>query len=117
MKFLLQLFGIVFLAHLFQIFLPWYSVGFAAFIMGYILKSNANFVAGFLGVALLWLFKAWTMNSSSATDLVERVAHIFSLDNKIWLFLLMAVVGGLVGGFAALTGAILKKKNVPKYSQ
>lgn len=110
MKFILQVFGIVVLAHMFEIFLPWYSIALAAFIMGFIFKSKANFLAGFLGIALLWLFKAWLMNSASTTDLADRVAHIFSLDRKEWLFLLMAIVGGLVGGFSALTGALLKSK-------
>ena len=110
MKFLLQIFGIVVLAHMFEIFLPWYSIALAAFIMGYIFKSKANFLAGFLGIALLWLFKAWLMTSASTTDLAERVAHLFTFDRKEWLFLLMAVAGGLVGGFSALTGALLKPK-------
>lgn len=110
MKFILQIFGIVVLAHMFEIFLPWYSIALAAFIMGYIFKSKGNFIAGFLGIAMLWLFKAWLMDSASTTDLADRVAHIFSLDGKKWLFLLTAVVGGLVGGFSALTGALLKGK-------
>lgn len=110
MKFILQVFGIIVLAHMFEIFLPWYSIALAAFVMGYIFRSGANFLAGFLGIALLWSFKAWLMNSSAATDLADRVGHIFSLSRKEWLFLLMAVVGGMVGGFSALTGALLRSR-------
>jgi hypothetical protein len=111
MKFILQVFGIIVLAHMFEIFLPWYSIALAAFVMGYIFRSRANFLAGFLGIAFLWAFKAWMMNSSSATDLADRVAHIFSLPQKEWLFLMMAIIGGMVGGFAALSGALLKPKH------
>lgn len=111
MKFILQVFGIIVLAHMLEIFLPWYSIALAAFVMGYILRSRANFLAGFLGIALLWSFKAWMMNSGSATDLADRVARIFSLSGTEWLFAVMAIVGGMVGGFAALTGALLKPKH------
>ncbi|WP_276373620.1 hypothetical protein [Chryseolinea sp. H1M3-3] len=109
MKFLLQIFGIIVLGHMFSIFLPWYFIALAAFVMGYGLKSKANFVAGFLGVAMLWVLKAWLMDSAGNSDLTERVASIFMLKNKALLFMVMGVVGGLVGGFGALTGALLKK--------
>jgi hypothetical protein len=111
MKFILQVFGIMILGHMFEIFLPWYSIALAAFVMGYFLRSRANFLAGFLGIALLWLFQAWMMNSGTASDLADRVAHIFSLSRTEWLLLVMAVVGGMVGGFAALSGALLKPKH------
>ena len=112
MKFVLQVLGIALLAYLFALFLPWYYIAVAAFMMGYLLKSRANFLAGFLGIAFVWLLKAWLMDTAGATDLTERVAHIFSLKQKELLFLVMAVVGGLVGGFGALTGALLKRKNL-----
>jgi len=112
MKFVLQLLGIALLAYIFELFLPWYYIAVAAFIMGYLLKSQANFLAGFLGIALVWLLKAWLIDTAGATDLTERVAHIFSLKQKELLFLIMAIVGGLVGGFGALSGALLKSKSI-----
>jgi uncharacterized membrane protein YesL len=50
------------------------------------------------------------MDAEANTDLTQRVAHIFTLKQKELLFLVMAVIGGLVGGFAALTGSLLKPK-------
>ena len=79
MKFLFQLLCTMVLAYILEIFFSWYAIAIAAFIMGYILKSNANFLAGFLAIALLWLLKAWLINSSSDSDLTDRVAQIFSL--------------------------------------
>ena len=110
MKFILQLFGIILLAYVLEIFMPWYSVAFAAFVMGYAVRSKANFLAGFLGIALLWTIKAWLIDSGSDSDLADRVAHIFSLGEKEWLMVVMAFLGGLVGGFAALAGALLRPK-------
>jgi hypothetical protein len=110
MKFVLQVIGTFFLGYVFELFLPWYSIAFAAFIMGFILRSKANFIAGFLGIGLLWLFKVWLMDSDTATDLADRVARIFSLSGRMWLYFITMLLGGLVGGFACLTGALLKPK-------
>ena len=109
MKFLIQFVAILFAAHLLALFMPWYSIALAAFVMGYILKSNTNFLAGFSAIATLWIFNAWLIDSSSSSDLAERVAKLLMLKREILLFLVMALIGGLVGGFAALTGSLLRK--------
>lgn len=109
MKFIIQLLAIIFFSHLIAVFTPWYCIALSCFAMGYLLKSNANFLAGFLGIASLWIFNAWLAESSSSAELTSRVAALFSLKHKELLYAVMAVVGGLVGGFAALTGSLLKK--------
>lgn len=109
MKFIIQLVAIIFSSHLIAIFMPWYCIALSAFVMGYFLKSNANFLAGFLAIASLWTFNAWLAESSSTVDLVDRVAALFSLDHKVLLYAMTALVGGIVGGFACLTGSLLKK--------
>ena len=111
MKFISQLFGIIILAYVLEIFLPWYSIAVAAFVMGYAVRSKVNFLAGFLAIALLWTIKAWLIDSGSESDLADRVAHIFSLTGKEWLMGVMAFLGGLVGGFAALAGALLRPRS------
>lgn len=109
MKFVIQFVAILFSAHLLALFMPWYCIALAAFIMGYMLKSNANFLAGFLAIAALWTFNAWLIDSGSNSDLANRVANIFPVKHKALLFLAMSLVGGVVGGFAALTGSLLRK--------
>ncbi len=109
MKFIIQTIAIVILGFILELFLPWYCIALAAFAMGYLLRSQANFLAGFLGIGLLWLLKAWLMDSSSTTELADKVARIFPLGHKALLFLLTSVLGGLVGGFASLTGSLLHK--------
>jgi hypothetical protein len=110
MKFVLQLALIIILAHFLGLFLPWYYIAVAAFVGGYIFRSKANFLAGFLAIALLWSLKAAWIETGGSTDLVQRVANILLVKNKILLYVLTAVIGGLVGGFAALTGALLRPK-------
>jgi hypothetical protein len=109
MKFLIQLIAIILVAFILELFMPWWCIAIAAFAGGFALKSNANFLAGMLGIALLWLIKAWIIDASASAPLTERVAAIFSL-NKPLLMLVTALIGGLVGGFAAMSGAALKKE-------
>jgi hypothetical protein len=109
MKFLIQYLAIVFLAHLLGLLLPWYAVAIAAFAMGVLLKSKYDFLAGFCAIATLWLFNAWLYDSSSTADLADRVARIFLLPSAWMLYAVIAIIGGLVGGFATLTGSLLRK--------
>ncbi len=109
MKFIVQFIAILFFAHLLDLFLPWYSIALAAFVVGYFLKSRLNFLAGFLAIATLWTFNAWLIDSSSSSALATTVAEIFNLKHAIFLYVLMAVIGGVVGGFAALTGGLLRE--------
>jgi hypothetical protein len=108
MKFMLQLIAIALLAYILELFLPWYSIALAAFAIGFLLKSRANFLAGFLAIGLVWFFAAWLLDHASSSDLADRVALIFPVKQKSLLFLVTALIGGLVGGFAALTGSLLK---------
>lgn len=107
-RFLIQGLVITILASLLELVLPWWSIAIAAFIGGWIFKSNLNFVAGFIAIALLWLVTAVVIELSSAADLTDRVANIFMLSKPL-IFAVTAVIGGLVGGFAAMAGASLRK--------
>ena len=109
MKFAIQLLTILMLGFVLELFFPWWTIAIAAFIGGLIFNTRGNFGAGFLAIATLWLLKALWIESSAAAPLTEKVASIFSL-NKPLLFLVMAFLGGIVGGFAAMTGSALNKR-------
>jgi hypothetical protein len=109
MKFLIQLIIIALLAFVFELFLPWWSVAFAATLGGYFLNSKINFLAGFLGVALLWISYAFMISSNATAPLADRVAAILFV-NKTLLIIITGIIGGLVGGFAAMAGGALKKE-------
>ncbi|HEY9049377.1 MAG TPA: hypothetical protein VIN08_25925 [Ohtaekwangia sp.] len=109
MKFLIQVIAIFLLSYILEMFLPWYSLALAAFAVGYLLKSRVNFLAGFIAIGALWFFQAWMIDSRGASDLAGKVALIFPVKEKIWLMTITTFLGALVGGFAALTGALLRK--------
>ena len=118
MKFLLQLIVIAILACVLELLLPWWSIAIAAFVGGLAFNSRANFLAGFLGIGLLWFVYALMMDTTSAAPLAERVSKVLFM-NKPLLILATAVIGGLVGGFAAMAGGALrvtsKRSNDDRY--
>ncbi len=109
MKFIIETIFVAILGFFLELFLPWWSVAIAAFLGGLIFNSHSDFLAGFAGIALLWVLKALLIETWAETEFVSRVAEIFSL-NKPLIFVVTAITGGLVGGFGAMTGAAVHKK-------
>ena len=113
MKFLLQMLATVIGCFIVQYFLPWWTMALMALIVGYIFHNSgtASFVAGFFGAGLLWLGMAYYMDATTQSILTEKVSKFFPLN----VFIMMAVIGGLVGGFAALTGTLIRGKKLAQY--
>jgi hypothetical protein len=114
MKFVIQVVSISLTAFLLELFLPWWSIAIGAFLGGMVFDTKANFGAGFLGIALLWLITAFVIELSAAAPLTEKVASIFMV-NKPLLFLVTCIIGGLVGGFAAMAGGALNRRQRKGY--
>jgi Na+-translocating ferredoxin:NAD+ oxidoreductase RnfD subunit len=108
MKFTLQLILTIIICFVLQSFLPWWTLAIGSFAVAYFSgnKSYLSFAAGFLGVAILWLGMAYYIDSSTHSILTEKVNKLLPLNS----FLLTALIGGLIGGFSALTGAFAKTK-------
>src|SRR5690242_6714779 len=102
MKFIGQVILIAILAYILDLFLPWYAIGIAAFVVSIFLNSFSNFLAGFLSIGLLWFFAAWLIDQHSSSDLASRVSQIFPFEKKTLLLVITALIGALVGGFAAV---------------
>jgi len=117
MRFLLQFIGIAILAFVLELLLPWWSIAIAAFVGGIAFNSRANFLAGFLGIGVLWLLYAVMMDATSAAPLAERISKVLFMNKP--LLLLATLIGGLVGGFAAMAGSALrgtsKRSNDDRY--
>jgi len=103
------------LAFLLQTMFPWWSAVIASFLISVIIstKGVSSFVAGFLGIAILWFFMATITDIQTNSILTTRVAEIFSLPNSMSLIIVTAIVGGIAGGFGALTGSTLRSWIMP----
>ena len=109
MRFLVQVLVIIFLGYLLELFLTWWAIAIAAFVGGILFNTRFNFLAGFVAIGLLWVGKALITDLITESELADRVAVIFMLHSKALLLLVMFVLSGLTGGFAAMTGGALRK--------
>ena len=104
----MRLFSLILvLAFLAQLFLPWWVIAPLAFGLAAGLGRTGGraFGAGFAGVGLGWLLTAAWLNVNSAGILSHRVAQLLPLGGNSWVLVLVAaLLGGLVGGAAALAG-------------
>ena len=92
-------------------FLPWWIVAIAAIIAAFFVGKSpggsfwSGFAAVFIGWIILSLFKSLPNDNLLAT----RVAALFQLPNWVWLLLITGIIGGLVGGMAAMSGVLVRR--------
>lgn len=111
MKFLTATILTTILSFISGLFLPWWGIAIVAFLIAAIIHQKAGkaFLAGLLGVFLLWAGLAWWIDMKNNSVLSHKIAGILPLGgNSILLILVTGLVGGLVGGFAAMTGSSLR---------
>ena len=111
MRFLLSLLLIILLAFIAGIYLPWWSIAIIAFAVALLIPQSIgkSFLAGFIGIFLLWLLLAFWIDSKNESILSQKIAQLFSLGNSsISLIFITALIGALVGGFAAMSGSTLR---------
>ena len=93
-------------------FLPWWVAALIAFLAALFIgkTSGRSFWSGFGAIFILWVILALLKSIPNDHILVSRVIELFPLPhNWILLLLITALIGGLVGGLAALSGILTKK--------
>jgi len=117
MKFVLHLIAVLLLSWVLQLFLPWWTMAIGAFATGLFFRQSGfqSFLAGLLGVGLLWFAMAWYIDSSTHSILSSKVAMIFPVGTPILLMLVTALIGGLVGGLASMSGGVIGYRRKAKY--
>jgi hypothetical protein len=111
MKFLVATILTAILSFISGLFLPWWGIAGAALLVAVLVHQKAGkaFLAGLLGVFLLWAGLAWWIDMKNNGVLSQKVANILPLGgNTILLIAVTGIVGGLVGGLAAMTGSFLR---------
>ncbi len=100
---------IVVLGLLCHFFLPWWSLAIIAALAGILFQHTAAaaFGAGFVAGCLLWYGSAFYHNSLDLGVFSAKMGEILHL--KGWQLLsAAATLGGLIGGFGAMTGVLGK---------
>lgn len=111
MKFSLQLIALFVFGYLISQVLPPWMVIFVAGIVGLFMKKSGlrAFLTGFLAIALLWGIFAFMANSLNDGILAGRLAKLFGGLSPFSLILIVALLGGLLGGMGCLTGNLGRK--------
>jgi len=113
MKLLVAIILTALLAVVGGLYFPWWIIAVAAFISVLLIpmRNGKAFLAGFLGIFILWVVLASWINVKNNGVLATKVAQIFPLGGSAFLLILVtALVGGLVGGLAALCGSYLRNR-------
>lgn len=112
MKFMVSLILTALLSFAACLFLPWWSIALAAFIVAALIpqKPGRSFFTGFLALFLLWGVLSFRISSANEHILSHKVSMLMlNMDSPYLLMLATAVIGALVAGLAALTGSFLRK--------
>jgi len=111
MKFLVAILLTGLFAFIAGLYLPWWSIAIAALIVAVLVHQKAGkaFIAGFLGIFLLWGALAWWINMKNEGILATKIASVLPLGGSATLLILVtACIGGLVAGLAAMSGSYLR---------
>ena len=111
MRFILSLLLTAVLALVAGIYLPWWSIAVIAFLVALLIpqRTMGSFLSGFLGIFLLWGVLASWVDLKNESILSHKVAQLLPLGGSALLLILVtALVGALVGGFAAVSGSSLR---------
>jgi len=127
MRIALRLLLVALGAYLVQRFAPWWSVAIVGFCVGLLLSERRrkrifetrrvlpafSFLAGFLAVGVVWGLLAFLADTANASLLSAKIAQLVVNGDappaygNYYLLAATALIGGLVGGFATMTGNLL----------
>jgi len=114
MKFIVSILLTALLSFALCLFLPWWSIAIAAFIVAVAVhqKPFKAFSAGFLSLFLLWGGLTYWISAGNGHILATKLNQlILNITASPWVIILItALIGALVGGLAALSGSFVRKK-------
>lgn len=111
MRLLVSILLIAVLSFIAGLYGPWWTIAIIAFLVALLIPQSVgrSFLAGFLAILLLWVVLAFIKDLSNDSYLSARVAQLFKLGAaSILLIFITGLIGGLVSGFAAMSGAALR---------
>jgi hypothetical protein len=113
MKFVISVVSMMALSFATGLYLPWWTVAPVCFIVAAVisLRRGIAFLAGFLAIFLLWGGMSFLISLMNEHILAHNMSIlILKKDSPILLVLLTGAIGGFVGGFAALSGSLVRKR-------
>jgi hypothetical protein len=111
MKFFVAIIVTALLAFISGLFLPWWCMALTSLLVALLVHQQAGkaFLAGLLGVFILWAGLAWWIDMKNNGVLSVKIAKVLPLGgSSIALILVTGLIGGLVAGMAAMSGSYLR---------
>jgi hypothetical protein len=111
MKFIAALIVTALLSFIGCLYYPWWSIAIAAFIAALLIhqRSWKAFLAGFIALLLLWGGLAFWIDIKNESILSARISQLMGIgNNPLLLIVITGIIGGLVGGFAAMSASFLR---------
>ena len=73
-------------------------------------KPLSSFISGFMALFLLWSLLALYISTNNGHLLAHKISVLLlKTDDPFLLIIITGLIGGLVAGFAALTGTYVRK--------
>lgn len=104
---------IALLSTLLQLWLPWWTMMFAAAGLSFLLGKNFMhaFFAGFFACGTVWFIYALLITFTKGGLMTDRIAVLFSLPSSSLLYGISFLIAAIGGGLGAWLGYSLKKIN------
>lgn len=99
-----------------QLMLPWWSLVVVSFVICCWRNQSAGraFMQGFGGIAIVWFLYALLIHFRTEGVLTGRMGLMFLKSAApIGMLLLTPLLGGIVGGFAGMAGALTRQVILP----
>lgn len=112
MKFIVCVILTALLAFVSGLYLPWWGIALAGFAVAVLIYQTPRkaFLSGFTGLFLLWAIMASVIDASNQHIISKRIAALLPLGgSSLFLILLTALIGAIVGGLGALSGSYLRR--------
>lgn len=110
MKFILSFLLMALLSFASCLYFPWWSIAIVCFIISVIIHQSPmkSFLCGFLAMLILWAGLSFWISNNNHHLLAHKISMlIIKKDDPFLLIFITGLLGGFVGGFAALTGSFL----------
>ena len=113
MKFLVSLILIILLSFAACLYLPWWTIAPVAFIVTLLIPQSpgSSFLCAFLAIFIFWSLLTFSMSLSNEHILASKVSQVMiGMESHPLLILATGLIGGLVAGFAGLSGSLLIRR-------
>ena len=104
--------AIILLGVLAQLLFPWWIIAVVALYVGYFVHESPakSFAYGTAAVTLMWLTYAGIQSSMNGGLMSTSISNMTAGKlSAAQLMVFTGLLGGLVGGFAAMTGTMLRQ--------